>query len=102
MVTVYCEALDEGGRSLGVAGRRTFWKRAPFDPRPGAYPQAARPYVEAIAKGYEFVLTMRASRYLVEHGETDPTYDNNSYPTKMWRRARIAIWSRRAASPTPT
>ena len=83
MVTVYCEALDAEGRSLGVAGRRTFWKRAPFDPRPGAYPQAARPYAEAIAKGYEFVLTMRASQYLLEHGETDPTYDNNSYPTKM-------------------
>ena len=36
-VSVTCEALGADGGVLGLAGRRDFWKQAPY--RPGAYPK---------------------------------------------------------------
>ena len=81
MCTLVVDAVDAQTNSLGIVGTRTFWKRAAF--KPGAYPSAKRPYGEAAVMYYAYLAKAPFVRYLVEHGVTDPTYLNNSYPTKM-------------------
>ena len=80
-VTVICRGTDASGRPLGEAGRRTFWKKAPF--RSGSYAPAKRTYALARNKVLDYFLGLPQTRYLAEHGRPDPSYPLNGYPTKM-------------------
>ena len=68
-------------KTAGVAGTKTFWKRAGFDA--SGYPPAARPYREAALMAYDFIFRSPGARHLLETGETDPGSWVNAYPTKM-------------------
>ena len=80
-VSVTCTAVGTGGdKSETLAGARVFWKSAPFAgdsrPRPRSFADGAR---AALAH----VLDAASSRYLLEHGDLDPNFSHNVYPTKM-------------------
>ena len=80
-VSVTCRAQRPGRPDTErVVGARVFWKSAPFAgdsrPRPRSFAEGAR---QALA----YVLDAPSSRYLVEHGELDPNFSHNVYPTKM-------------------
>ena len=77
---VFCEGVDATGRDCGFAGSRTFWKTAPFT---GDYPKPKRPYAEAAKKIFDYLLSISYVTYLADHGEPDPNYCLNSYPSKM-------------------
>lgn len=78
--TVICRAVDESGRELGDAGRRTFWKAAAFG---GYYPAGKRPYGEAARMILDYLASNPAISHLAEHGKVDFTYKLNCYPSKM-------------------
>ena len=80
-VTVVCTGFDAKGQPCGEAGRRTFWKAAGF--REGTYPPAARSYRAAAIGVYSYVFGMKETQYLLEHGKPDPSYELNTYASKM-------------------
>ena len=82
-VTVLCNAVATDGTDLGVAGTRTFWRSAPFDP--AQYPPAKRTYRRACALALEYLLRWPDLAYLEAHGEPDVARETNftSYPSKM-------------------
>ena len=80
-VTVTCEGLAADGRTLGRAGERRFWKAAGFDP--AKVPPPARGYREAAAGIYAYVVGMKETKYLLEHGRPDASYELNTYVSKM-------------------
>ena len=80
-VTVICDGVDANGALCGRAGTRRFWKAAPFTP--GGYPPAPRSYAEAAARTCDFMMALPNTRYLVEKGRPDPSYELNCYPAKM-------------------
>jgi len=82
-VTVSCVALAADGKELGVAGTRTFWRSAPFDP--AQYPPAKRSYGEACSRTLGYLLCWPDLAYLEAHGEPDVSQETNftSYPSKM-------------------
>ena len=81
-VTVTCEGLAADGRVLGRAGERRFWKAAGFDV--AKVPPRARGYREAAVKVYEYVAGMKETKYLLEHGKPDASYELNTYVSKMF------------------
>jgi len=46
LTTVVCTGVGQDGKPCGEAGRRTFWRKAPFVSTPGHYPSARRGYAE--------------------------------------------------------
>ena len=80
-VTVICDGVDANGTLCGRAGTRRFWKAAPF--APGGYPPAPRSYAEAVARTCDFMMALPNTRYLVEKGRPDTSYELNCYPAKM-------------------
>ena len=79
--TCLCEGLDAQGFSVGLGASRRGWKLASFEK--GAYPPAARPYDQAATKVYDYLFGLDHVRYFREHGDPDPKYRLNCYPTKM-------------------
>ena len=81
--TVECTALAMDGSEICVAGRRTFWRNAPFDPV--QYAPAKRSYGEACALALDYLFRWPDLKYLEEHGEPDVSKETNftSYPSKM-------------------
>ena len=79
-VTVVCTGEDANGKSVGEAGRRTFWKKSQFT---GKYPPAKRSYAHARAKIFDYFLAMPQLRYLAQNGKPDMSYPLNGYPSKM-------------------
>ena len=80
-VSVICRAQRPGRPNTErIVGARVFWKSAPFAgdsrPRPRSFAEGAR-------QALEYVLDAPSSRYLVEHGELDPNFSHNVYPSKM-------------------
>ena len=80
-VSVTCRAQRPGRPDTErVVGARVFWKSAPFKgdarPRPRSFAEGAR-------QALEHVLDAPSSRYLVDHGELDPNFSHNVYPSKM-------------------
>ena len=67
-------------------GARIFWKSAPFKgdarPRPRSFSEGAR-------QALEYVLDAPSSRYLAEHGELDPNFSHNVYPSKMLESVKL-------------
>ena len=80
-VSVICRAQRPGRPDTErIVGARVFWKSAPFAgdsrPRPRSFAEGAR-------QALEYVLDAPSSRYLLEHGELDPNFSHNVYPSKM-------------------
>ncbi|MBO4217715.1 MAG: hypothetical protein J5940_07195, partial [Clostridia bacterium] len=73
-------ALDNAGNEFAVVGARTFFRLAPF---PEETPPAVRSYRESAVKAYRYVMSQGFVRHWLEHGEPDPYYDLNVYPSKM-------------------
>ena len=79
-VTLVCTGEAADGKSVGEAGRRTFWKKSPFT---GSYPPAKRSFALARNMVLDYFFDLPQTRYLAEHGAPDPSYPLNGYPTKM-------------------
>ena len=86
-VWVWILAVHRNGRCFDVPlmprerSSRLFWKSAPF--KPGAYPAKPRSYAEAAAKCADQIFGRKVIRHFLRHGEPDPDYGFNSYPSKM-------------------
>jgi len=82
--SVTCAAETDGEYRAGtVVGSRVFWKSAPFR---GDYHNIAlgvRMFGKAAERGLSYVLDAPSSKYLLEHGELDPNFSHNVYPSKM-------------------
>lgn len=81
-VTVTCEGLAADGTALGKAGERTFWKAAGF--KEWAYGPRMRSYRDAATGVYRYVCNMKETDYLLAHGCPDPSYELNTYVSKMF------------------
>ena len=82
MVTLKVESLDKEGKPKYLIGARTFFKCDPFPGRENL-PPAACSYEECALKAYGYVFNHPMIQYLYETGKPDPTYEYNSYPSKM-------------------
>ena len=80
-VTLTVEALHIRGEKI-LAGARTFWKSAPFPGR-ADLPPRARSYRECARLAFGFLFRDSATQHWLEHGEPDPSYFGNVYPSKM-------------------
>lgn len=89
-VTVWVYGLDSDGRKIGLAGKRTFWKKAPF--KPGSYEKKRRSYRETARLILENRFQSEEVQKLLR-GE-DPAF---YYPTKQLA-ALIRGMARRAKS----
>ncbi len=80
-VTVRCDALDATGRTIGVAGQRTFFKTAPY--KPGTYEKGTRTFGEAALKAYDYLFNTFYIQNFLKNGKPDMSYRLNCYPSKM-------------------
>ena len=92
-VVVTARGVAADGKDVGLAGKRTFWKMAPF--AEGTYPRAARGYAETARMIWNYIFNRPYLQYLLDHGEPDKSYPLNSYPAKMlasqiWAMLRYA------------
>ena len=80
---VRCRALDASGADCGEAGKRSFWRAAPFDP--AEYPpRGTTSYRDARRKVLEHLLSLPELGQIETRGAPDPTGSNfASYPAKM-------------------
>ena len=79
-VTVVVTGVDAAGKDLGVAGRRTFWRKATF--REGSYPKAKYGYGACAGMMFENLYGREDSQYLLKTGKPQEN-SANRYPTKM-------------------
>ena len=87
-VTVVCSGEAADGKTVGEAGRRTFWKKSAFT---GNYPPPKRSYAHASAKIFDYFLAMPQLRHLALNGRPDMSYPLNGYPSKMLGSEILAI-----------
>jgi len=80
VVTVVSEGVDAKGKSVGLAGRRQFWKAAPFT---GEYPHPKGAYVDAAKRIFEYMLSQPLVTDVTDRGEPNREYGLNAYETKM-------------------
>lgn len=80
VVRLTVTALNGDGSEYAPAGARTFFKVAPF---PEETPKAALPYRESAIKAYRYAMSQSFIQHWLKYGVPDPTYDLNSYPSKM-------------------
>ena len=80
IVKLTVTAIGPDGNDYAVVGARTFFKAAPF---PEETPKAACSYREAAIKAYRYAMAQSFAKYWLEKGIPDPSYDLNSYPSKM-------------------
>ena len=73
-------ALNPDGSEYGLCGSRVFYRVAPF---PEETPEAACSYKESAVRGYRYAMSQSFVKYWLEKGIPDPSYDLNSYPSKM-------------------
>ncbi len=80
VVRLTVTALDKDGNEYAPAGARTFFKLASF---PEETPPAVRSYTDAARKAFRFAMSQGFVQHWLKYGEPDPSYDLNSYPSKM-------------------
>lgn len=81
-VRVCVEGLDARERVLGVAGKRRFWKSAPYEP--GAYSPKPYSYVECIRRYCMTLFSHTNTQHFLKFGRPDGYTDLlNIYPAKM-------------------
>ncbi len=72
--------IKPDGTEYGVVGARVFYKSPSF---PEKTPDKARSYKESAIKGYRFAMKQPFIQHWLKNGTPDPSYDLNSYPSKM-------------------
>ena len=82
-VDVRCRALNAAGGDLGSAGKRRFWRSAPFDP--AEYPASVGGYMEARRKVLRHLLSWPQLKTMEKDGVPNIAAGDNfaSYPSKM-------------------
>ena len=80
VVRLTVTALNPDGSEYAQVGARTFFRLASF---PESTPPAVRPYREAAKMAYRFAMRQDFIQHWLKYGEPDPSYDLNSYPSKM-------------------
>lgn len=87
--TVTCNGeLNNIPNTSVMAGTRAFWKSAPFT---GIYPSPKRSHAIAAKMALDYAINAPSAKYLLEHGEPDPSFKLNVYPSKMLSAvARVA------------
>jgi len=89
-VSVICRGYDAQGRSVGVAGKRKFWKKAAFDPVRSE--RRAMSYALAETRILEGYLKLPQTMHLNRTGELDlESYPLNGYPSKMLSSEIVAL-----------
>ena len=73
-------AVDTQGDSIGLAGKRRFYRAAVFH---GPYGEQARDYVESARMGLAFLFRSSWLQNWLKNGEPDPSYALYCYPSKM-------------------
>lgn len=73
-------ALNPDGTDYAVIGARTFFRLAPF---PGITPEKVCSYTECAVKAYKFAMSQTFIQHWLNEGTPDPSYDLNTYPSKM-------------------
>lgn len=79
-VCVTVEAFNAKGKSLGSAGKRTFYRCAVFN---DSYPAKVRPYAESARMAYQYLFNLKSVQYM-KSGKPDPDYILYCYPSKMF------------------
>ena len=80
VVRLTVTALNPDGSEYAPAGARTFFRLAPF---PEKTPPAVCSYKESAIKAYRYAMSQSFIQHWLKYGKPDPTYDLNSYPSKM-------------------
>ena len=81
-VRVRVEGLDSGERVIGLAGKRRFWKSAPYEP--GAYQDKPYSYTKCIKRYYMTLFSHTNTQHFLKFGRPDGYTDLlNIYPAKM-------------------
>jgi maltose/maltodextrin transport system substrate-binding protein len=79
-VTVNVYGEDAAGRTLGLSGTRTFWKKATF--KAGSYPKAKYGYDECAKMIYGYQFRSDDYQYTFRTGKLAQSFDTR-YPAKM-------------------
>lgn len=82
-VLVTAEGIDSQGGICGLAGKRRFWRLAPYTP--GAYPaDVPWSYAESARRCLETVFNHPNTVHFLKHGKPDGVSElENIYPSKM-------------------
>ncbi|MCQ2431382.1 MAG: hypothetical protein MJ175_02125 [Clostridia bacterium] len=80
VVRLTVTALNPDGTDYALVGARTFFRLSPF---PGETPPAVCSYRESAVRAYKYAMEQSFIRHWLEHGTPDPSYDLNTYPSKM-------------------
>ena len=80
-VALLVEALDAEGKCMEKVGARCFLRDFPFC---GPYPDAARPYREALIMGLLYDHNLPCTRYWLDRNEPDPSAKHSSYVCKTF------------------
>ena len=82
-VLVSAEGIDSLGRVCGVAGKRRFWRLAPY--RPGSYPaDIPWSYAESARRCLESIFNHPNTVHFLKYGKPDGVSElENIYPSKM-------------------
>ncbi len=78
--TLTVEGLDKENNIIGQAGKRTFYRNAPFT---APYPEAARGYKESAILALRHIHNMPAIQHWKNDTTPDMTYELNTYPCKI-------------------
>lgn len=96
VVRLTVTALDQDGNEYAVVGARTFFRLAPF---PEETPPAVCGYREAALRAYRYAMSQSFVQHWLKYAEPDPSYDLNSYPSKMIGALAEAMISFASVSP---
>lgn len=80
VVKLTVTALNPDGTDYALVGARTFFKLASF---PEVTPEAVCSYKECASRAYKFSMNASFIDYWLKYGVPDPSYDLNTYPSKM-------------------
>ena len=79
-VTLTVEALDKDNNNIGQAGKRSFYRNAPFT---APYPEAIRSYKESIILALKAIHNIPQIQHWKNDTTPDMTYELNCYPCKI-------------------
>ena len=78
--TLKVEGLDDGGKAVGIAGERSFYRSPGF---PGTAEKPIRPYDEASRDGLKALFERPHVQHWLTGGKPDPSYARYCYPNKV-------------------
>lgn len=90
VVTLTVTALNRDGSDYALVGARTFFRLSPF---PGDTPPAVCSYKECAIRAYRYAMSQSFVQHWLTEGTPDPSYDLNTYPSKMIGKLGTAMLS---------